>query len=81
MTRAPDWTIEEFEILIKNNHLSHEQLAQLLPGRTLGGIESVRQGIHLFHSSDNGSMLSEIMRQRLKEKRQSQTCPICKTQL
>ena len=81
MTRSPDWSVEEFEILIKNNHLSHKQLAQLLPRRTPGAVESVRQGIHLYHSSDNGSMLSEVMRQRLKEKRQSLTCPICKAQV
>jgi hypothetical protein len=81
MTRSPDWSIQEFEILLNNNNMSSKQLAQLLPQRTPDAIEVVRQGIHRFHDIGDGSMLSEIMRQRLKEKRQSPTCPICKVRL
>lgn len=81
MTRAPDWSIEEFEILLKNNKLSSRQLAQLLPKRTPDAVEVVRQGIHRFHSIGDGSMLSEIMRQRLNEKHQLLTCPICNMRL
>jgi hypothetical protein len=81
MTRSPDWRIEEFEILLNNNNLSGKQVAQLLPKRTSDAIEIVRQGIHRFHDIGDGSMLSEIMRQRLNEKGQSLTCPICKARL
>jgi hypothetical protein len=77
MTRFPDWTIEEFEILLNHNDLSGEQLAELLPRRTPDAVEVVRQGIHRFHATGDGSMLSEIMRQRIRDKHQSLTCPKC----
>lgn len=77
MVRAPDWRIEEFEIVLENSHLSSEELAQLLPQRTRGAVEIIRQGIHSFHLGRNVSMLSKMMLRRLEEKDQSLICPIC----
>jgi hypothetical protein len=79
MTRAPDWSSEEFETLISNAHLSNKELTHLLPGRTEGAIDVVRQAIHSFHTGGNTSMLSKMMRQRLETKQQPITCPICRT--
>jgi hypothetical protein len=77
MTRAPDWTPEEFDILLNHNNLSREELAKLLPRRSSDAVEVVRQGIHRFHDKGDGSLLSEIMRRRLADKQQSSTCPVC----
>ncbi|MCL4487327.1 MAG: hypothetical protein M1570_04260 [Chloroflexi bacterium] len=81
MNRAPDWTIAKFEIFLAHNDLTGEQLAELLPRRTAGAIEAVRNGIHLFHTRGDGSMLSEIMRQRIEQNRARLICPVCKAQL
>lgn len=81
MTRLPDWSVEELEILLNHNDLSSEQFAELLPRRTSGAIEVVRAGVHSFHLGGNTSMLSEMMRQRLKEKNQPLTCPRCRAQI
>lgn len=81
MTRAQDWTIEEFEILVGHIDLQSKEFAKLLPRRTSDAIEVVRQGIHRFHDSGDGSMLSDIMRQRITEKGRSLFCPICRQKL
>ena len=79
MTRAPDWSVEEFEILLNHNNLSSDELAKLLPRRTSDAVEVVCQGIHRSHDNGDGSLLSELMRRRLAGKRQSSNCPVCGT--
>lgn len=79
MMRAPNWSETEFETLISSPQLSSQQLADLLPQRTDGAVEVVRQGLHSYHTGGNTSMLSKMMLQRLDTKHDSVTCPICET--
>lgn len=44
MTGAPNWTLEEFEILLDSNSLSNEELSEKLERRTLSAVRDVRQG-------------------------------------
>lgn len=81
MVQAPDWSIEEFEILLNNNNVSGKELAQQLPQRTPDAIEVVRQALHSFHLGSNVSMLSKMMLRRLEGDRRPLTCAICGTRL
>ena len=77
MKRAPNWTSDEFEILLKSSSLSDNNLQLKLPKRTIGAIQIVRYGIHAYHTSKNYSMLSKIMVSRLEKNPSELTCPIC----
>ena len=79
--RAPDWTIQEIELLLNHSDLSSERLAELLPGRTVGAVEAVRNGIHRFHTTGDGSMLSEVTRRYFSERKERPVCPVCKVRL
>jgi hypothetical protein len=76
MSRAPNWSEEEFELLLNNNHLSSHELAGKLPLRTADAVEIVRSGIHSFHRGMNVSMLSKMMLNRLG-RTGTITCPMC----
>lgn len=79
MTRAPDWSAEEFEVLLSNPLLTEAELRQLLPRRTPGAIAFVRQGVHSWHTGrDDHQMLSEIMKQRLMAPSRPLLCALCK---
>jgi len=56
MKQAPDWTKEEFELLIQNSTLSDESLAVRLPRRTLGAIQAVRSGVVGWVGADGAKM-------------------------
>jgi hypothetical protein len=71
------WSIEEFEILLDNPHLTNEELSIQLPRRSAGAINAVRSFIHSFHEGGNDSGLSEMMRGRLEERQGTITCPKC----
>ncbi len=77
MTRAPNWEEYEFETLVTHPKLSDEELAKLLPGRSLGAIGVVRSGIHSYHRGLDVSMLSEMMLDRLDDARVPPICPVC----
>lgn len=77
MTRAPDWSKEEFEMLINNPGLLDKELASKLPDRTVGAIEVVRNGLHSYHKRGNVSMLSQMMLRCLEKKQGTLTCPRC----
>ena len=81
MAQASRWTQREFDVLLDNNNLSHHKLAKLLPNRTPGAIEVVREGIHAFHSGTNISMLSQMMRETLSQSRDNVVCPKCGSRL
>lgn len=81
MTRPPDWSKSEFEILLNSYGLPDEELARKLPKRTPGAIEVAQEGIHSFHGGGNVSMLSQMMLRNLEEGRGSLTCPKCGTKL
>lgn len=75
MARAPDWSEQEFETLLRNPQLSDEEVARLLPRRTLGAIGAVRSFLHNFHEGGDISGLSQMMASRLR--RGSWTCSKC----
>ena len=77
MTRAPDWSVEEFDTVLNNSNLDSLELAQQLPRRTPGAIELVRLGIHSSHTGGNVWFLSKMMLRRLKDKQEQVTCAIC----
>lgn len=80
MTRAPDWTKEEFETLLANPLLSETELAELLPQRTPGAISFVRAGVHSLHTGrDDHQMLSRMMKDRLMAPSGPILCALCKT--
>jgi hypothetical protein len=75
MVLAPNWSEEEFEILLRNPRLADEELNRQLPRRTVGAIRTVRESIHSFHRGGNVSGLSKVMIHRLVHG--SWTCPRC----
>lgn len=79
MTRAPDWTREEFETLLSNPLLSDAELAERLPQRTVNAVSFVRQGVHSFHTGrDDHQMLSKMMKDRLMGPSGPILCALCK---
>jgi hypothetical protein len=75
--QAPKWTGEEFEKVLMSGSMDASELAELLPGRSVGAIEVVRQGIHSYHLGRDSTMLSEMMLERLADRRRPAICPIC----
>ncbi len=77
MKRAPDWTKEEFDILVRNYSLSSGSLTARLPGRTLDAIEIVRNGLHEFHQKRDSGLLSKMMKDQLSKSGSVFICPVC----
>jgi hypothetical protein len=75
MTRAPNWTEDEFETLLNNPHSSDEELADLLPQRTPDAVGVVRAFVHNYHLGGSMSGIGNMMVQRLEQG--SVTCPVC----
>lgn len=81
MKRAPDWTEDEFDILLQSPTLSADELHSKLPKRSPDAILIVRRGIHAFHTGKNSSMLSKMMIHRLEGDTSGLVCPICEMPL
>lgn len=77
MKRAPDWTKEEFGILLQNNSLPSEGFFKLLPQRTADAITVVRSGIHEFHKKGESTLLSKMMKETLSKSSIALKCPLC----
>jgi hypothetical protein len=75
--RAPEWTSQEFEKVLTSCSMDVNELARSLPGRSVGAIEVVRQGIHSYHLGRDSTMLSETMLDRLADSGHQANCPIC----
>lgn len=71
------WSPSEFELLRLNHMLTDEELAERLPGRSLGAIGVVRSGLHSYHRGQDISMLSRIMQDSLAAHRGLTICPKC----
>jgi hypothetical protein len=78
-SRAPDWTLEEFDTLINDAGWTDEELARRLPQRTPGAVGVVRAALHQFHQTGGSPMLSRMMQQYVTARRGSLTCAVCKT--
>ncbi len=79
MTREPDWTPEEFELLLAFHHLSDTEVEAVIQTRSSGAVATVRQGVHAYHRearSDPG-LLSRMMKRRLTAKPRSFPCHVC----
>ena len=74
--QAPDWTIQEFEKVLTSGSIDVSELAGSLPGRSVGAIQVVQQGIHSYHLGQDSSMLSEMMLDRLADSKRPVKCPI-----
>ena len=70
-----EWTAEEFEELLRHPDRTSERLADSLPRRRVGAVESDRQGIHAYHLGMNTPMLTKAMVLRLGSG--PLTCPVC----
>lgn len=79
MHRTPDWTADEFRVVLNNPTVSAARLAQRLRRRTPASIGVVRQGIHGYHQGRNTAVLSDVMFGILEEKHGASTCPVCRT--
>jgi hypothetical protein len=80
MQRAPDWTREEFAILLSSPGIPHEQLVADLPQRSPGAIEVVRNGVHLLHRGEpTHDILSRMMLAYLEPRRSTleALCAVC----
>ncbi len=77
MNRAPDWTEDEFKVLIENPTVSDEELEKLLPRRSLGAVGVVRCGFHAYHTGRNKSMLSKMMVRMFEHRKGTVVCPKC----
>lgn len=77
MMRSPDWTKQEFEILLSNNLLKSDEFVAILPNRSKGAIDVVRQGLHEFHQKGESSLLSNFMKQHIVDSTHAIICPIC----
>ena len=81
MARAPNWSPDEFETLLQHHELSDEEVAQMLPRRTVDAVTVVRNGIHAYHSGMNISMLSQMMQQWLADPNRRVHCPRCQIEI
>ena len=75
--REPDWSDGEFHTLLAHPHLKAEGFSALLPGRTAGAIEVVREGICRYHRGEANALLSRVMLQELAAKKGLHTCGAC----
>jgi hypothetical protein len=75
MAREPNWSQQEFEVLLQHSDIPDQKLNVLLPMRSCGAIEVVRDFIHSYHTGGNISGLSIMMKHRLAQK--SWVCPRC----
>ena len=80
MSQWPDWTPQEFDIVVSAPNDSPQVLAQQLGSRTPGAVEWVRAGIHGYHTNGDVSPLSHMMRSRLDARSAPVVCPQCKAQ-
>jgi hypothetical protein len=76
--RAPDWTTEEFDILLSGGEWTDEDLAEWLPQRTDEAIRTVRACVHAAHSDGSIVGLSRMMQDRLATRRGMLTCAVCR---
>ena len=78
MQQAPDWTGDEFEMLLSAYGMSDEELAARMPMRNVTAIDLKRRLVHNFHEgADCTGMLSQMMFVRLERGRGELTCPKC----
>jgi hypothetical protein len=77
MKQVPEWTNEEFELLVRNDSLSDEELSKSIPRRTIGAIQFVRSGIHEFHRKGDSPLLSKMIKNYLTKSVTVLVCPIC----
>ena len=70
------WTEVEFASLHRHPLMAATELAERI-GRSIGGVEVVRWGVHEWHSGGNVSALSRMMLGILDGNRGLSTCSDC----
>lgn len=59
--QAPNWSREEFELLLASPSLTDDELAVRLPGRSVGAIRTIRAFVASFRRGGDISGLSRMM--------------------
>jgi hypothetical protein len=80
MTREPEWSPEEFELLLSRPDLEDAELEAVIQTRSAGAIGAVRSGVHAFHQDNSAGrgLLSQMMKTRLTEPQpRSFPCRLC----
>jgi len=67
MSRAPNWTEEEFRRLLSQPDASPEELRQALPQRSVEAIDLVRNAVTDYRRSGESPLLSHVMMRILDE--------------
>lgn len=80
MTRAIDWTEQEFAILLDSATGSDAELAERFPLRSPGAVGVVRAGVHDYHTGGRSGLLSRVMLRMLERQRRRRTCAMCHEQ-
>jgi hypothetical protein len=76
-SRAPEWTREEFAVLLSSPTLSDEAVGGEVQ-RSAGAVAVVRQGVHLLLQSEpTHNMLSRMMIAYLEPRREHMPCAVC----
>jgi len=78
MAQAPEWTEDEFRLLLTAYGIPDEELAARMPRRNVGGIKMVRGLVHSYHEgADCAGMLSQMVFRELERGAGELTCPAC----
>jgi hypothetical protein len=78
MKRAPNWTPEEFETLVKSaGDADDEVVCRLDGGRSIDAVNLVRGALHEYHRKGDSPLLSRMMREYLAARRGTLKCPQC----
>jgi hypothetical protein len=77
MPQAPEWTPEQCESALDSPHLSDQALGGQID-RSEGAVQTVRSFLHNYHRGGDISGLSLPMRQAIRKKQGTITCPKCR---
>jgi hypothetical protein len=74
MTRAPEWSEEEFRLLLSQLATPAEELQQELPQRSVEAIELVRNAVADYRRRGESPLLSQMMRRIVDEHARECVC-------
>ena len=81
MDRTPDWTIDEFETLMRHPQLTEVELKDVVRGHSAVAIAIVREGVHSWHRGNRDTtLLSPDMKAWLEHHTTPVECAVCRVQ-
>jgi hypothetical protein len=78
MARERDWTVDQFEMVLAQAEASSSELHEAISTRSTGAIDSVRAGLHEFHTKGTTTFLSGPLLAALDQPGRQWTCPVCR---